>query len=227
MKQIRGIWLPDDDTHFEAHLLKGPEFNSAGTYQYSKILLALQETPANRRGLFVDVGAHVGTWSRVMASHFHWVTAFEPMPEVAACWTRNMTGAGIQNADLWQFAVSHNCDRVDMHYEEGNSGNSGVVPPDQPKAAFDLSFETIDLDTFDFGRRIDLLKIDVEGWEQRVVAGGLEIIAQDRPTIVVEQKPGHAERYGLTRYGAVDVLKGLGMRVEWERAGDVCMGWPS
>ena len=84
----------------------------------------------------------------------------------------------------------------------------------------------VTLDAWDFaGERIDLLKIDVEGWEVQVVRGGERVIRECKPVVVVEQKPGHAEAYGFGRRDAVDLLASWGAEVAWEKAGDVCMRW--
>src|SRR5688572_32728595 len=88
MKKIKGIWLPDGDTHFAAHLEAGPEHDGAGTYQFAKIDMAMKMVPTERRGMALDIGGHVGLWSRVLASCFRGVIAFEPVPHLAECFRR-------------------------------------------------------------------------------------------------------------------------------------------
>ena len=74
MKQIAGIWVPDNDTHFHKYLnkYKGPD--GRGTYHYDRFLQAMNF--AKGLDVAVDVGAHVGLWSINMASVYNQVWAF-------------------------------------------------------------------------------------------------------------------------------------------------------
>lgn len=224
MKQVRGIWLPDDDDHFQGHLEQGEEFEGAGTYQWRKITKALVEIGDDRRGLAIDVGAHVGLWTRVLARAFGQVVAYEPVPAMVECFRANT--AHLDNVTLHEVAVSNKAGALLIHQVHGNSGNNCVVVPgvnDTERGA--VRVDAIALDGASLTDRVDFIKIDVEGWESYVVQGGEQLIRRERPVMVVEQKPGNAERYGLTRTGAVDLLKSWGARVLWEKAGDFCVGW--
>ena len=82
MKQTLGIWLPDSDKHFAVQIAGNPLVAGKGTYQWKKYVAALSHV--KDRGHAVDVGAHVGLWSRLMAMDFERVTAFEPVDEERA-----------------------------------------------------------------------------------------------------------------------------------------------
>lgn len=210
MKQVSGIWLPDGDDHFEAQISAGPLVEGRGTYQLRKYLAALGLVA--RRGHAVDVGAHVGLWSRVMALDFEHVTAFEPVMDHIQCFRMNVPS----RVDLFPCAVGAVAGRAGMLLVAGNSGNARTQAGDAvPMVALDdVAMPTI-----------DLLKIDVEGTERDVVAGAERTIRRDRPVIVVEQKPGHAERYGHGQWDAVRMLQSWGMRQMEVIAGDHVMAW--
>lgn len=214
MKSICGIYLPDDDTHFAAHLENGPRFNGRGTYQLAKLERALTITPGRR--LVLDIGAHVGLWSRVLAGHFDCVVAFEPVPEHIACFRHNL--ADSPNVELHTIALGETAGMARIDPVADNSGNAHVTN------AGVIEVEVARLDAFAF-TGVDLIKIDVEGFEDFVVRGGEETIRREKPVLVVEQKPGHAERYGLTRTAAVETLQSWGATVAWEMAGDYGMVW--
>lgn len=221
MKQIKGIWLPDADTHFEHHLNAGPEFAGAGTYQMKKINAALGQCH-DRRRVAVDVGAHVGLWSRVLARHFHEVHAFEPLPHLQECFLANTQDC--ENVTLYHGAVSHQPGVLRMESVDDNSGNSRVGV-DGARGTYPAHAVTLDGELMRISHKVDLIKIDVEGWELRVVEGARELIMAARPIIVVEQKPGNAERYGMGQRDAVKRLESWGAAILWEKAGDVCLGW--
>lgn len=215
MKEIRGMWFPDDDTHFQQHLEKEPLVGDRGTYQHKKLSAAVSFVPESSRGLAVDVGAHVGLWTRVLATMFEHTVAFEPHPTLFACWERNCLN--IDNASGYNIALSHTNDEVSIGYVEGNSGNAHVIDRPAQGARFARTYA---LDNFPLGKKIDFLKIDVEGWELYVVLGASETIQRDKPVIILEQKPGNAERYNQTRLAALQHVIKLGYKLVWEKSGD-------
>lgn len=219
MKEVNGIWLPDNDTHFEHHLKKGELVNGKGTYQLKKIKAAMKYVHPDRKRLAVDVGAHVGLWTRVLAQDFRQVFAFEPVPELIECWKMNAP----TNAYLYECALSCVPGNLDMEVCGDNSGNTHVAPNSLDGTSKTISIPCTCLDRMNFEDPIDFLKIDVEGWECPVVQGAVETIVRDRPVIVIEQKPNNAERYGRKRQEALQNLLKLGYIEMWEIAGDHCL----
>lgn len=220
MKSVEGIWLPDDDTHFEFHLRQGEKFCGCGTYQFRKIQAAVGVVPKDRRRHAVDVGAHVGLWSRVLCHYFDGVTAFEPVPDLSLCLAANLEG--IDNVDVVDVALSsESTPTLHMTRPGENSGNWAVS---RDGVRSDLVVKAETLDSYDLVD-VDLVKIDVEGWERDVLFGGERTIREYKPIVVVEQKPGNAERYGVERLAAVELLKSWGASLLWVKSGDYCMGW--
>jgi len=217
MRIVEGISLPLGDTHFAEHLAKGPAFEGKGTYQFSKIERALEV--ATRRGLALDIGGHIGLWSRVLAASFSRVMAFEPLPALIPHFQINTEDC--PNVELIECAVGAECDEVDLVVVADNSGNGHVAPAGvSGPCVYRTQMVTIDsLNLHD----VDFIKIDVEGFELPVIQGGQRTIQRDRPVMVVEQKPNNAERYGRGQFAAVDLLKSWGYVVAWERSGDFCL----
>jgi FkbM family methyltransferase len=220
VKNVQGIWLPDSDDHFEFHLRQGEKFRGAGTYQMRKIVAAIDATFKDRRRLAIDVGAHVGLWTRVLCPSFSRVVAFEPVPDLLLCLAANLEG--INNIEVYDVALSStSVSSLSMTAPGSNSGN-WAVSCSVEEAHIEVPART--LDSYGF-TGVDLVKIDVEGWEREVLLGGEETIRSCKPVVVVEQKPGNAERYGVGQLAAVDLLKSWGAEVLWIKAGDYCMGW--
>ena len=72
---------------------------------------------------------------------------------------------------------------------------------------------TIDLFTADEGiERLDFIKLDVEGWELRVLSGGAETIESCRPVLLIELVDAHLARAGDTLAEAWATLRGWGYR---------------
>lgn len=229
MKLIKGIYLPGSDTHFEYHLEKGPEFHGKGTYQFKKVKSALDIVIASRdhghMALAVDVGAHVGLWSRVLGHHFLDTYAFEPVDEYRDCLVKNVNDCP-HRVHPQRLAVASYVGAVVMKVVPDNTGNSHVRPlnhggvmntPDTPVVP------TTTLDGFGFTKRVNFLKLDVEGFELDVLKGAGRILTEDKPIIVLEQKPGNAERYGWKQRDALAHLHSLGYQTQWEMSGDFCV----
>lgn len=229
MKKIEGWNLPDSDIHFGEHLGKGARYRNRGTYQFKKIAAALNQM--TRTGMAnqvaIDVGAHVGFWSFVLADWFAHVVAFEPVPELVACFESNMDG--LRNVTLRPVAVSHEPGELFMSAAHKNTGNCSIArfpaDPTWTVQATTLDAECLGGGSLEGEARVGFIKIDVEGWELEVVRGGEQLIRACRPFMVVEQKPGNAERYGFRQHEAVELLQSWGARVLWEKSGDFCLGW--
>lgn len=223
-KIVAGISLPFGDTHFEDHLLKGPLFAGKGTYQFAKIERALQVTDSSKRGVALDVGGHIGLWSRVLAHSFARVVALEPLPALHPHFSYNT--ADCDNVELMAVAASNVDDEIQIVTAAENSGNGHVLPNEDVYTpgvgVFVHRVQCVRLDSLNI-HGVDFIKIDVEGWELQVVQGAQRTIVRDRPVMVVEQKPGNAERYGTDKLAAVNLLKSWGYDIAWEKAGDFCL----
>jgi FkbM family methyltransferase len=212
-KQVAGLWLPDNETHLIPYLERGPQFAGGATYQFQKFALAFPFIETFRHA--VDVGAHCGLWTRVLSHCFSKVTAFEPLPINRECFVMNVASEGV---------CLHDC-------ALGN--HNGAVTMDVPSECSGWSFvgnqgsthtPIRTLDSFEFAT-LDFLKLDCEGYEYFVVEGGAQTIRKLKPTIIVEQKIGAAERYKLRHDEAVTLLKSWGAEVRFELDGDYVMSW--
>ena len=70
---------------------------------------------------------------------------------------------------------------------------------------------------------VSIIKIDCEGFEMAVLRGAEETLARWKPVVVVEQKKGHAQKYGFGETDAVPYLESMGYRVAREMSGDYLM----
>lgn len=218
---VKGISLPLGDTHFAEHLEQGPEFAGKGTYQFAKIERALAMVDLSKRCVALDVGGHIGLWSRVLAHHFKKVVALEPLP---ALWPHfRYNTADCDNVQLIEFAASDREGELKIVTVADNSGNGYVAPPGVGGVCI-FTAQCVRLDALNF-HDVGLIKIDVEGWELNVLRGAVKTIERDHPAIVVEQKPNNAERYGVKRLAAVELLHSWGYETAWEKSGDFGLTW--
>ena len=145
----------------------------------------------------VDAGANVGMWTRYLMQDFEQVHCFEPNPVFIECWRKNTPAD--QNAVLHEVGL-------------GDSEHTATFT--QPLAQMldrtpgDIQIRT--LDSFELVD-IDFIKIDVDGYEDLLVKGAQETIAQNLPVINIEMK--RSKRPGIVRV-AEDTLKKLGYKLK-------------
>ena len=218
-KQVKGIWLPESEEHLIAHIENGREFAGAGTYQLPKFQAAFPHIKNFRHA--VDIGAHVGLWSRVFARCFARLTAFEPIEHHRACFKENVRSGQGCEIELYPFALSSSEEALRFAITPDSSGLTYVKKVDDGVGPQTIART---LDSFDLPP-IDFLKIDCEGYEYFILKGAELTVRRDRPCIIVEQKPGKGSMYGLDDQEAVKLLQSWGAELKFDIARDFCLVW--
>jgi len=218
MKQVDGIWFPDNEKHLcKMVLASQPKVDGKGTYQYQKLTAALQQV--KRKGLALDVGMHIGLWSMHLVKQFRSVVGFEPVAEHIECLKLNMAGA--KNWEVYNCALGSKPGTVGLKCFDGSTGSTQIQD-----GAGGISMRR--LDDFTFNDPIDLIKIDVENYEYFVLEGGEQIIRRHQPVIILEQK-GNGKNGKLTydkdQYASLELLKSWGAKQKFEMNGDYCLSW--
>lgn len=167
MIKAGSLYIPENDRFFMQKFTEtGNRFDFAG--------LSAAAGKA-RKGVAVDVGAHVGSWAVHMARWFREVIAFEPHEENYLCLVENTKD--LKNVLCCNAACGSMKTTGSVKKHGTNSGCMTMIEGDD--------FQVIRLD--DFGlMELDLLKIDVEGYEGHVIEGAKESIGKFRPVIVYE-----------------------------------------
>jgi FkbM family methyltransferase len=228
-KLVGGVWLPETEKHFVDMMLHNPKrmrvIDGKHTYQYHKIEAALSFCKSRRT--YVDVGAHVGLWAMWIHQHFDLTVAFEPVPLHADIFPHNVNAG--ETVVLYRIALGDSPGIVELETASDETGSCHIaIGNNDMRRGHDklLTYRNIEVRTLDsFAlQEVDLIKIDVEGWELPVVRGAQKTIEISKPIIVVEQK-GNDQFYGFKRNSAVEFLRGLGMRQLQIISGDYIMGW--
>lgn len=189
--------LPAADTYFRPILTKEG-------FEIDHLEAALKHVQQFRTA--VDGGAHVGTWSARMARQFDIVHAFEPAEDTFACLVKNVGHIGVQ-CHPWALGRGEAlCRVVDDAARQGNTGARYVRLDD----AEPLGVKMIALDQLGI-EDLDLLKLDVEGYEYPALKGAEDTIKRCRPVVLIECKD-FGGRHGLEVYDAPLQLERWGYR---------------
>jgi len=178
MKESHGFWFPDYDDHFPRMLKKSLEKDGVLRYQWRARESAIKHCDQHR--LCLDIGANVGLWSCELVEKFEKVIAFEPVQEFIECYRKNVKKS---NYFMYECALGREESYINMNIVEGNTGHSHIDTNSFGKGSIPLKT----LDSFNFNN-VDLIKIDVEGFEEEILAGAMETIIRNKPVIVVEQQ---------------------------------------
>jgi FkbM family methyltransferase len=214
MKQVDGIWLPETDMHFQTMFPQFPKVSGKATYQYDKLQACL--TYCHNRRVAVDIGAHVGLWSMILCDHFSSVVAFEPV--FTDCFFRNLEEK--TNVILHKVALSDCIGSAEMDIVDYNSGATHVARTSTGEGE-DIAMRP--LDTYRL-EEVDLVKIDVEGWEYQVLCGASETMLRCKPVVIFEQKGLDKALHGVSR-DCIEYMQTLGAHVLEKAGKDIIMGW--
>jgi FkbM family methyltransferase len=157
----------------------------------------------------LDVGAYVGTHTYVFASHFKQVIAFEPNPISRRLLEANVMLNNLANVRIEPVALGDENGERPFFINPENSGNSGLIE-ESLRHKLDLP-RTVQVRRGDdylaaspADAPIALIKIDVEGFETRVLTGLRDAVARHRPTIIFERVHGPDPIPVLREMGYVD-----------------------
>ena len=147
--------------------------------------------PKNR--IAIDVGANKGVYSHMLARLAQRVEAFEPNPKSYHILTRALPG----NVVAHRVALSDQAGTAELIVPKSSHGYSNQTaslnPRKRNEGAGSVAVVSRTLDSYGFDN-VGFIKIDVEGFEEAVLAGARETIARERPVLQVELEEQHTGR---------------------------------
>jgi FkbM family methyltransferase len=145
--------------------------------------------------VFVDIGANIGLYT-VIAGHTVGpngkIYSFEPCTQTFLRLEENVRLNKLQNVNCYQYAVSDLKGKqlLNISIDNWDAWNSLAKPTGIGTAEFKTELvKTICFD--DFARehkilgKIVMMKIDVEGWEYKVLKGAFQVLTNNRPPILL------------------------------------------
>ena len=146
-------------------------------------IVAYVDTYAKPGSTVIDIGAHIGTLTMVLANKVGstgQVHAFEPQKKIFRELTYNVALNKLTNRiHLYRYAIGAEDAIIEMNSAAfHNEGGTGIG------SGGDLA-EMRTLDSFEF-QNVSFIKIDVEGAEDAVIDGMVNTVKQNKPAIVIE-----------------------------------------
>lgn len=153
------------------HLASGTERGALFNPDYNRAELDFLRDYAPRGGIVVDIGANVGTYAVTLARHVGAdgrVVAIEPHPVSHARLVFNARASQLANIDIVQAAAADIDGELMIETDSSNLGASHVSTEGGikvPARRLVSILRELGID------HVDALKIDVEGYEDRVLTG--------------------------------------------------------
>jgi FkbM family methyltransferase len=166
-------------------------------YGHHNLARLLQLCPKPRH--VVDIGANLGQ-SSIEYLNCGWkVTAFEPCKSNYELAVENVAMNCLHAPFIiHNVALADTPGKMRMATRDNNVGmNYLILNKGGSRAANTESVDVVTLDSFNLGN-VDIIKIDVEGFELFVLMGSVWTISRDRPIIQTELIDSHLKRSSCT-----------------------------
>ena len=137
-----------------------------------KELEYLNKISKNQNSIFLDIGANMGYYS-IMSSDFRFdkIYAFEPLPKMIKRMTENIIINNLEDLiEIIPFALGDLKKKVEIFEGVENIGGSSIINSNNSNNKIEVDMITLNEFILQKSiKNIDALKIDVEGYEDRVL----------------------------------------------------------
>ena len=178
-----GVWVIDEDTHFKIWIEQAKKLDH-DPWLVPQIVNFIQPG-----GIAVDCGAYIGdhtvAYKRRIGPAGR-VLAFEPNPTAYECLIRNCP-----DVEAHRMGLGAQPGTLAMTIVDGNYGASRITGDGSQRV------EISTLDSFVLPR-LDVMKVDAEGFELQVLEGAKETIARCRPVLALEVQKACLAANGAT-----------------------------
>lgn len=174
------IYGIDGDPYFE-HVTLGDPSNDFFSF--------VIESTLSKDAVVFDIGANIGLTTLTAARRASQVVAFEPQPTTHACLVKTIEANRLKNIRAVELALGATKGEISFFADSNSSSASHIIADSTLGRQSDVKVEMTTLDNFvedESIRRIDLIKIDVEGFEIDAISGAKNTLYKLRPAIFVE-----------------------------------------
>lgn len=180
-----GVYVMKDDTHLSRWV------EAEGRLDHARHQLGRMRGLIPEGGTVIDCGTSIGDHTVTYAS---WVgptgkvLGFEANPDVAECCALNLKP--YPWATIYNIGLSNEEGSADIQLD-ANVGASHLV---EGKG---IKLNKLDSFIEQMNGRCDFIKVDIEGYEPKMIAGAIQTIRKFHPAIMMEVNKGALERQGF------------------------------
>jgi len=202
------MYLHPTDPSVSPAILKG---------EYEKLETVLVKKLVKEGMAVCDIGAHIGYYSllfsRLVGKHGR-VFAFEPDPVNFQILKKNKSVNKLNNLILNKTAVSDTTGRTKLFLCQSNSGDHRIYDTKENRKFLYTKVTTLDNYFRNFDRKIDLIKMDIQGAEMSAFRGMLNCIKKNKEIIIItEFWPHGLKSFGFDPNNFLQLLNQYGFKI--------------
>ena len=162
-----------------------------GAYERQTLFLLRDLLQGKQHGVFLDVGANIGAHSLFMSKYAGSIHSFEPYELVRSSLETNVSNNAINNITIHPYALGNRSEEILYYAPTGfNMGTGSFVEShDAANNAAFMKLKVVKGDDYLAANgieHINLIKIDVEGFEKSVLEGLKDSLKRFRPIVFME-----------------------------------------
>lgn len=203
------VKLPNCNASFYLPWWKKEELQKAilttGNYYEEEELFFIKKNLEKKigTGIVLDIGANIGNHAIFFALEcgVKKILAFEPMKDTFSILQKNIKINSLEKIiTAYNFGVGEKRGNADVAARPENNRAGTIL-----KSAKEGTIEICSIDELQINDKVSFMKIDVEGFESKVIKGALDTIKRNKPSIVVE-----IWKHNETFFEIIDMLRPLG-----------------
>jgi len=213
------VWLTDEDIAIYANADSYIESTILSTGTYENEINKLIRISLQPGACALDIGANIGLQSLRMAACVGAkgkVYAFEPLFHLQEKFNANMALNRAKNVTLFPFALSNVRSEADFKVNKSswNQGTFSISGNSQGNETQHVKIEVADeIPELNELEKLDLVKIDVEGFEFPVLLGLKKILETHRPRIIFEYDQNYWQSNSLSFGDCFGFLSSMGYAI--------------
>ena len=211
--------LPYTQDHIARELI------NTGAYEWYVVEILQRLLQGQTSGIFLDIGTNLGTVTLPMARDFPGFTihSFEIQPFLISALKTNLELNNLKNVVIHEHGLGNRQDTITIrqpdYTQAGNVGALSLNPKVREHSDIavghgdEITVNVVPLDSVEFDQPIRAIKLDVEGYEQFVIEGGLETIKKNNYPPIVYELWGYNAWWNEERAELEKFLNSLGYTV--------------
>lgn len=171
---------------------------------YEKAELTVYKALLRKASMIVDVGGNIGLYTVIGARYMNpmgRIVTFEPVPSNVDHLKINISLNSVEKkVTVEPLAIGENDGMIDLFISEKSLGNHSASSDNAGKNSKKISINKTSIDNYYRKNNIenlDILKIDIEGYDYFALKGALKTINKYKPTLFIEFIPDLVRNCGI------------------------------